>query len=345
VRPNELTFDRPIGLEASMPPEEQGRARDNVRLLVTTADGHLHSQFRDLPDFLRPGDLLVANDSATLAASLPARSTQIGDFTLNLSTQYGPRLWLTEPRWSPDRPGPLPFHEGDLIQVGEVGAKLIAPYPGLSALWFAQFRDTLRETMEKYGSPIRYKYVNASYPLEAYQTIFGTRPGSAEMPSAARPFSPAVLESLEQRGVHIATITLHTGVSSQELESEDLEEAILYPEPFWVSKEAALAVNKAYAAGGRVIAIGTTVARALESAWESGRLRPTSGFTRLFIHPSRGIQAIQGLLTGFHDPASTHLALLSTIAGASFVREAYQEAIDHRYLWHEFGDSHLILMK
>jgi S-adenosylmethionine:tRNA ribosyltransferase-isomerase len=342
---NELTFDRPIGLEATMPAEARGLGRDDVRLLVTTSLGHTHAQFRDLPQFLRPGDLLVVNNSATLAASLPARSPHVKDFRLNLSTQYAPDLWLTEPRWSASQPGPLPIRIGDVIQVGDLVAKLIAPYPGLPALWFIHFQDTLDETMALHGSPIRYGYVDQAYPLQAYQTIFSTTPGSAEMPSAGRPFSPATLQSLQAQGVDFARITLHTGVSSQEVESENVEEAMLYPEPFEITGATAVAVNRAHAKGQRVIAVGTTVARALESAWDGRQLRPKTGFTRLFIHPARGVRVIQGLLTGFHDPVSTHLALLYTLATPDLVREAYRQAIDHKYLWHEFGDSHLILLK
>jgi len=343
VKRSELVFDRPGRLEAVTPPEERGLGRDDVRLLVTTPAGHTHAHFRDLSQFLGPGDLLVANDSATLPASLPA-SGSVGAFTLNLSTQYEPNLWLTEPRWSPDKPGPLPIESGDKIQVGGVSAQWVTPYPGLPALWFVHSQSDLREAMARHGSPIRYGYVPQAYPLEMYQTIFSATPGSAEMPSAARPFTQQVLESLRRRGVNIARVTLHTGVSSQEVETDDIEAETLYPEPFKVSSSTAQAVNAARREGRRVIAIGTTVVRALESAWDGEQVQPREGFTRLYIHPGRGMHVVQGLLTGFHDPVTSHLAMLYALAGRDLIREAYEEAIREGYLWHEFGDSHLIMM-
>lgn len=343
MKRSELIFDRPTPLEAVAPPEERGLGRDGVRLLVTTPTGHTHAHFRDLPRFLQLGDLLVVNDSATLPASLPA-SGSVGAFTLNLSTRYEPNLWLTEPRWSQARPGPLPLAPGDRIQAGGVSAQWVAPYPGLPALWFMHSQGDLGEALARYGSPIRYGYVPQAYPLEAYQTIFGTTPGSAEMPSAARPFTRPVLESLSRREVNIASITLHTGVSSQEVEMDDVEAETLYPEPFKVPAPTAQAVNAARREGRRVIAIGTTVVRALESAWDGEQVQPKEGFSRLYIHPGRGVHVVQGLLTGFHDPVTSHLAMLYALAEPDLIRGAYQEAIREGYLWHEFGDSHLILI-
>jgi len=192
------------------------------------------------------------------------------------------------------------------------------------------------------GGPIHYGYTNA-WPMDTYQTLFSRVPGSAEMPSAARPITPRIREQLERAGVRIAPVLLHTGVSSLEIESETVEAQAMYPEPFAVSSETADAVNRTHANGGRVIAVGTTVVRALESAWTPEGLRARGGFTRLFVNPDRGIHAVDGLLTGFHDPVTSHLALLTAFLGIEGVREAYAEAIRAGYLWHEFGDSHLVL--
>ncbi len=340
----ELIFDRPAELEAVSPPEERGRGRDDVRLLVSAPSGHVHAQFRDLPRFLSPGDLLVVNESASLPASLPACGS-MGPFTINLSTQYGPDLWLTEPRWSPAKPGPLPLSPGDRIEIGGFAAHLIVPYPDLPDLWFVQTQGDLSEAMAQQGSPIRYGYVQKAYPLQAYQTLFGVRPGSAEMPSAGRPFTHLLVAVLREQGVNIARITLHAGVSSQELEAEEVEAATLFPEPFRVPKATADAVNLTRQQGHRVIAVGTTVVRALESAWadDSEQIQPIRGFTRLFVHPGRDLRVVTGLLTGFHDPVTSHLAMLYTLGGRDLIRTAYAEAIREGYLWHEFGDSHLIL--
>ena len=183
-------------LQATEPPEVRGAGRDDVRLLVSTPSGHTHAHFTQLADFLRAGDLLVVNDSAVLPASLPATSKvdTVGAFTLNLSTRYAPDLWLAEPRVSPSTPGPLSLTAGDEIEIAGVPARLVAPHPGLPRLWFVKVADGLESVMKTYGKPIRYGYVENAYPLDAYQTLFATHPGSAEMPSAARPFSQTGVE-------------------------------------------------------------------------------------------------------------------------------------------------------
>lgn len=338
----ELFFERPQTLNATQPAEWSGAQRDEVRLLVSTPAANTHARFHQLATFLRPGDLLVVNRSATIAASLPAISP-VGACVLNLSTHYGDGLWLAEPRWSTAEPGPLPLHPGDLLQIGDVNARLVATHPGLPRLWFMRVEGDVQAAIMQYGTPIRYGYVDRAYPLEAYQTVFATTPGSAEMPSAARPFTPRVLQTLRQRGVALADITLHTGVSSHEVETETVEEQTLYAEPFWVPAATAAAVNNARRAGRRVIAVGTTVVRALESAWSGEEVQPAQGFTHLYIHPERGVHTVDGLISGLHDSMASHLAMLYAIASPSLIRSAYDEAVAAGYLWHEFGDSHLIL--
>jgi S-adenosylmethionine:tRNA ribosyltransferase-isomerase len=344
MKRTELLFDRPPELQATTPPERRNLARDEVRLLVSGPDGHTHSTFSHLADFLQPGDLLVVNRSATLPASLPA-SSAVGNFILNLSTQYGSGLWLAEPRWHAGAPGPLPLTAGEIITVAGRRVHMIAPYPGLSRLWFVQAEGDLCQAMDQVGQPIRYGYVPESYPLDLYQTLFAKIPGSAEMPSAGRPFTRRVLKTLRDRGVEIAGLTLHTGVSSLEIEAEEIEDQPLYAEPFHVPAATANAVNAARAQGHRVIAVGTTVVRALESTWDGQQVRAARGFTRLYVHPQRGIHTVDGLISGFHDPLASHLAMLYALAGPELIRAAYTEAVAHRYLWHEFGDSHLILNK
>lgn len=347
----DLDFERPADLQATVPAEERGLSRDEVKLLVTHGDSHSHSRFRDFATFLEPGDILVANQSATLPASLPADGP-VGDFLLNCCTDYGNGLWLTEPRWSTSEPGPLPLSAGDHITAGRLDGRIISDFPNLERLMFVQFDDNVRAAMDARGEPIRYGYVKHPYPLDTYQTYFSAEPGSAEMPSAARPFTDRVVDSLRARGIGIATVTLHTGVSSLEVEFDQYEGHCrgiecnpLYPEPFRVPAATARAVNRTHDQGGRIIAVGTTVVRALESAWaaESGRVQPMTGFTRTFVTPERGTQVIDGLLTGLHDPETTHLAMLYAVAGQDLIMDGYEEAIDASYLWHEFGDTHLLL--
>ncbi len=338
---DELTFERPEHLAAVAPPERRGLERDEVRMLVSTPEGNRHARFVDLPELLQPGDLLVYNSSATLPASLAACGSP-GSFTLNLSTHYGGNLWLAEPRWSASSPGPLPLSPGETVRVAGLDARLVGAFPGLPRLWFVQFAGDAGEVMLRHGRPIHYGYIQDPTGLDAYQTIFARTPGSAEMPSAARPFTGRVLRSLEARQVRLAPIVLHTGVSSLEVESDTLEDHRLYPEPFEVPPETARQVNETRSGGGRVIAIGTTVVRALETAWNGERLRAVAGFTRLFITPTRGVRVIDGLLTGMHDPVTSHLAMLYAIAGRERIQAAYRIALAEGYLWHEFGDVHLI---
>ncbi len=229
--------------------------------------------------------------------------------------------------------------------VGPPTVRYVAPYPGIPRLWFITADRPLEPILEHAGVPIHYGYVPKIWPLEAYQSLFSRVPGSAEMPSAARPITPNIRESLEAAGIQFASVLLHSGVSSLEIEADTVEGQAVYPEPFQVSQTAADYVNRTHEDGHRVIAIGTTVVRALESAWTPDGLRPRQGFTRLFVHPGNPVRSVDGLLTGFHDPVTSHLAMLAGLIGLPRVMEAYREAIANGYHWHEFGDSHLILRK
>jgi S-adenosylmethionine:tRNA ribosyltransferase-isomerase len=347
-------FLLPQELEAHEPPEARGLARDEVRLLVSyrprldssllpspsSLDRLVHTTFVDLPWFLDPGDLVVVNDSATLPAALQATLPDGAEIPLHLSTRLTHDTWVVEPR-----PAKLPnlptFQPSNLLSLpGGGAARLVTPHHGSARLWVAQLTlpMTAHAYLRTYGKPIRYSYVDQDWPLEAYQTVFAWHPGSAEMPSAGRPFSGRVLDALVRRGVAVESITLHTGVASAEAHEPP------YEEWFEVSARTANAIAAARARGGRVVAVGTTVLRALESALDpAGRVRPTSRWTDLVITPDRPIRSASSLLTGFHEPQASHLQILEAVAGPDRLRQAYAAALEHRYLWHEFGDSHLIL--
>jgi S-adenosylmethionine:tRNA ribosyltransferase-isomerase len=328
--------------EADRTPEDRGLARDGVRLLTSLGDEHRDGVFSDLPDLLDPGDLLVVNESATVPASLPATGRP-GTFRLHVSTRYDRDLWVVEPRWGVGRPGPVGLRLGEEFRVGAIAARLIAPYPGIERLAFLRADGDLSAEMERVGRPIRYGYLAREYPLATYQTVFARVPGSAEMPSAGRPFTRALLDRLAARGIDTAPIVLHTGVSSLETDAIAPGASPVYPEPFEVPSATVEAVGRARARGRRVIAVGTTVVRALESAVDGCGLHPARGFTRLYLHAGRPVRVVDGLLTGFHADRTTHLDLLAAFASAERLSWAYRHARETGYLWHEFGDSHLIL--
>ncbi|CAA9245691.1 MAG: S-adenosylmethionine:tRNA ribosyltransferase-isomerase-like protein [uncultured Chloroflexi bacterium] len=331
-----LDFELPPALEAHEPPEARGLARDEVRLLVTEHGGQQvsHARFLDLPDFLAPGDLVVANDSATLPAALDARLENGQTIALNLSGRLSGAVWVVEPRHAP-------LQRGDVLALpGGATATLLALQEESQRLWLAALDLPLDaiDYLHEHGRPIAYSYVRDSWPLAAYQTVYARDPGSAEMPSAGRAFSERVLAALQRRGIGFTCITLHTGVASLEAHERP------YAEPFRVVAAAADAINATRARRGRVIAVGTTVVRALESSLDAeGRVIPSQGWTDLVITPARPVRAVDALLTGFHEPRASHLAMLEAIGGRDHLRRAYDAALMGRYLWHEFGDLHLIL--
>lgn len=326
--------------EAREPPESRGLARDEVRMLVATGDELAHARARDLPAHLRAGDVLVVNTSATLPAALPARRADGTALKLHLSTPDGPRRWVVElrrddQRFAGGRPGET------LALPGGARATLLARHLAGARLWLADIDtgDTpLLDHLARHGAPIRYGYVEREWPLADYQTVFALHPGSAEMPSAGRAFTPELVTALVAHGVAIAPLLLHTGVSSQEAGE------LPYPERYAVPASTARVVNAARAGGGRVVAVGTTVVRALETvARPDGGVEPGAGWTHHVVTPEHGVRAVDGLLTGWHEPAATHLLMLEAVGGSALVEASYDAAASGGYRWHEFGDVHLIL--
>jgi len=348
----------PPHLEATEPPEARGLRRDHVRLLVSQvqSDRIGHARFDALPQWLAPGDVLVVNTSATLPAALTARDPSGAECELHLSTEMPGGFWVVEVR----RPGRvrsepwLDACEGTRLELAEGGSViLLSPYPApralraSSRLWLAalQLDAPVVEFLERHGQPIRYGYVPRSWPRSMYQTVFATEPGSAEMPSAGRPFTTELVTRLVSCGVQVAPVLLHAGVASL----EDSEPP--YEEYFRVSPEAAALVTAARRSGHRVVAVGTTAVRAIETVTDSrGTTTPGEGWTSLVITRDRPLRAVNGLITGLHEPKATHLAIVAqAIAAAGGVNpgahlaRAYEAARDLGYLWHEFGDSHLII--
>ncbi|HVD82241.1 MAG TPA: S-adenosylmethionine:tRNA ribosyltransferase-isomerase [Propionibacteriaceae bacterium] len=359
-------FASPEGHTATEPPELRGLRRDGVRLMVATPAGIRHTVFYRLGDQLSAGDVLVVNTSATVPGQLDGNRDGSA-VVVHIANRLGDGTRVVELRTAPDASAPvLDGRVGEQIDLPAGGVlELIAPYPELRAtttgadsardaraaqqiashsspngvgnrLWRGRLTmpQSLSNYLREHARPISYGYLNGSFPISAYQTIFALCPGSAEMPSAGRPFSAELVARLVARGVIFAPITLHTGLSSQ-----DAGEA---PQPEWfeVSETTAHLVNSSRARGGRVIAVGTTATRAIESAARpDGVVTAAWGWTDLVISPERPVRVVDGLITGWHNPDASHLLLVESVAGAELTQHAYDAAVAEHYLWHEFGDS------
>lgn len=350
----------PEELSARVPAEQRGPGldRDAVRLLVSRGTEVSHHAFGELPRLLRAGDLLVVNTSETLPAAVDG---WVGHarVVVHFSTRGDDGRWAVELR-DPDGRGTTRARRG-----GPAGTEVRLPgvaelvleeplSPGSGRLWWARVRGAgesraatddgagILRLMREYGRPIRYSYTERDQPLAVYQTVFalpsGDGAGSAEMPSAARPFTVRMVTELVSRGVQFAPVTLHAGVASAEAHEPP------YPERFAVSEASARLINAVRAGGGRVVAVGTTAVRAVESAvGADGVVRAREGWTDLVVTPERGVRAVDGLLTGLHEPEASHLLMLEAVAGRAAIDRGYEAALRGLYLWHEFGDVHLVL--
>ncbi len=319
-------------------------ARDGVRLLVAAGSAPSHRRFSDLPSILAPGDLLVINTSATLPAAVVAQAAGGGSTLMHYSGWLDESRWIVELRRS-DNAGPnLAVVPGDVFALpGGVTLTLLHAHPdsdrARSRLWVAEVAPPTdaRAYLSGHGRPIAYRHLARRLPLADHQTVYAAEPGSAEMPSAGRPFTRELLVRLMAAGIAIAPLTLHAGVSSAEADEP--------PAPEWYSVPASTArlVSQTRRAGGRVVAVGTTVVRALESVATDTDVSAGAGWTDLVLGVSSRVRAVAGVITGLHTPESSHLLLLEAVAGRRLVSDAYDAAVAAGYLWHEFGDSMLFL--
>ena len=348
-----LDFDLPSVLEASEPPEIRGVGRDDVRLMASYSQGDYvkHLKFKDIVDILEAGDVLVINTSRTMNAAIKGiRKNNVEQVEVHLSTQLPDGNWVVELREIQSKTTRPIFNaktNETIILPENASIQLIKPYNSFvfndrarTRLWVAKVilpTDVYTYT-NKHGFPIRYSYVNNQWHSDYYQTVYATNLGSAEMPSAGRAFTTKIITKLIAKGVHIVPLVLHTGVASL----EDNEPP--YEEYYHVPKSTAQIINLARQSQKRIIAVGTTVVRALETVTDlDGLTSSGAGWTNIFITPERGIHAVNGILTGLHEPKATHLAMLEALVGRKHLRISYQQALENRYLWHEFGDLHLIL--
>ena len=331
--------------EATEPPEARGITRDAVRMMVAhRADLKIvHAHAHDLPQFLNDGDLVVVNTSGTLAAAVAAHGQDGTPLVVHLSQRMPGDQWLVELRRPNGRATEPWFDEppGTTVRLADGGSlHLVTRFDGSSRLWVAtlDLPHPLLTFLAVHGRPIRYSYVTRDWPLDIYQNVYAREPGSAEMPSAGRPFTPELVTRLVAKGVAVTPLVLHTGVSSLEANEQP------YPEWYRVPASTAARINETRANGGQVVAIGTTVVRALESVVDDRRVvRAGEGWTDVVVTPERGAHAVDGLLTGWHEPEASHLQMLEAIAGRELLEVSYAAASNEGYLWHEFGDVHLIV--
>ena len=344
------TFASPGDLTAPDPPETRGARRDQIRLLAATADGIDHLTFAGIGSHLRAGDVLVVNTSATMPGQLVGHSRSHGELLVHVANRLSDGTRVVELRSHPNAADPLlDGRSGEVIDLpGSARLELLEPYPASDSsptgqgnrLWRGALRveQKVHDYLVEHAAPISYGYLSRTFDLSYYQTVFGLRPGSAEMPSGGRGFTPELVTALIAQGVLFAPITLHTGVSSQEAGEAPQSEW------FEVTASSAALVNHAHASGGRVVAVGTTATRALESATDpDGVVRAAGGWTDLVISPDRPVRVVDGLVTGWHDPEASHLLLVESVAGAELTQRAYDAAVAEQYRWHEFGDAGLLL--
>ena len=371
-----VRFSLPPELEATAPPEARGLRRDHVRLLlVDRASGAVaHHRFHELAHLLEPGDLVVVNDSRTLPASLLGRTAAGAPLEIRLAARDSGSLqpegrpgdrgrpatgerWAALPLGVPAdggdpalvatdaRPPAPPLEPGErLTFAGGLTATVLGHHEEAAPLVWLAFDaggERLAQALHRAGRPVRYAYVREPWPLHHYQTLFAAGPGSAEMASAGRPFTVQTLRSLRERGIGLATVSLHAGLSTYGDPATDRR--FVPAEPYLVPEATAAAVAASRAAGKRVVAVGTTVVRALETAAAAGPVQPGAGVTRLRIDAGHRLRAVDGLLTGLHEPEASHLDLLAAFMDRAGLERAYTAAVHEGYLWHEFGDVCLVL--
>ncbi|MEZ4887230.1 MAG: S-adenosylmethionine:tRNA ribosyltransferase-isomerase [Chitinophagales bacterium] len=347
-----FNFNLPDQLQCAKPTEVRGIARDQVRLMVSnkTTNNIEHTIFRNIHHYLQEGDVLVVNTSGTLKAALEAYRSDGTLLRVHFSTKLSEKQWIVELRQVVGNHTERFRNglQGETLQLTNGGTMFLkTPYYSSELLqqehlqlWEVdiQINDSVENYLDSYGMPIRYNYVKDQYPQSYYQTIFAKQMGSTEMPSAGRGFTAQLLTQLIINGVQILPIVLHTGVASLEINERPYQEYYQVPQP------TASALNLARQQNRRIIAVGTTVVRALETVTDcQGFTQGGTGWTDEFITPERGIFAVNGLLTGFHEPKASHLLMLETLAGREHIEVAYQAAIEETYQWHEFGDLHLII--
>ena len=339
MKTSDFYFDLPPELIAQTPLER----RDGSRLLTldkTTGEtGHM--RFYDLPTLLRPGDCLVLNDSRVLPARLIGRRAGGGACEVLLLIDRGDRVWecLVRPGKKLRSGAKITF--GD----GELSAEVVGEVEGGNRLVRFDYEGIFLETLERLGKMPLPPYIKAELEdRERYQTVYSKVTGSAAAPTAGLHFTKELLEQVQAMGVKVCYVTLHVGLGTfRPVKAENLDEHEMHSEYCVIPQKTADVINETKRAGGRVICVGTTSCRTIESwAGEDGTMKATAGWTNIFIYPGYRFKALDALITNFHLPESTLIMLVSALAGRENVLNAYSEAVRERYRFFSFGDAMFI---
>lgn len=337
MRTQDFDYDLPPQLIAQHPAQR----RDQARLMVLPKKGELeHRHFYELPEFLRAGDLLVLNDTRVLPARL---------LGIRADTKASVELLLLHPqgedRWEVMvRPGKKVKPGAQLLFGDALTAKVIDYTPSGRLVEF-QYQGQWDQVLAELGEVPLPPYIQEKLEdPERYQTVYAKEKGSVAAPTAGLHFTAPLLDKLRERGVGLATITLHVGLGTfRPVKAENIEEHQMHAEFYQVSQETVEAIAKTRANGGRVIAVGTTTVRSLESQLVAGELTAGSGWTEIFLYPPYKIRSVDGLITNFHFPRSTLLMLVSCLVPRERLLAAYREAVAKEYRFYSFGDAMLII--
>ena len=350
MKTEELNYDLPAELIAQMPAEQRSASR--LLVIDRAGDGFVDSEFTHLIDFLRPGDCLVLNDTKVLPARFFAqRKTGASMEGLFLSVQAGPSgLWEVMLK------GARKVHPGEQFWIKDrhktnfCAAELVEKKPGGACILRVDGGGRAETILNEVGFPPLPPYIRrdgdvaqAQEDRQRYQTVYARRPGAVAAPTAGLHFTDALLTRLQDKGIRRATVTLHVGAGTfKPVTAEELEQHEIHREWFCLDETNAEIINTARAAGGRIVAVGTTATRVLETVAKSSRVEPGEGDTQLFITPGYAFKAVDAMITNFHLPKSTLLALVGAFAGLDRMMAAYRHAIEQRYRFYSYGDAMLI---
>ena len=341
LKKSDFDFELPPELIAQAPLAE----RSASRLLLLDVEKHAREDrlFRELPDFLRPGDLLVFNDTRVLPARLYGRKSTGGAVEILIERITGAHEATVQLGVS-KKP-----KEGGRIELADGSVAVVLGRDDAFFRLRFESPEPLEKLLLKLGEmplpPYIERHADAS-DMERYQTVYAREPGAVAAPTAGLHFDEAMLAQLRDKGIDFGYVTLHVGAGTfQPMRAEDVRDHVMHRE--WLNVGAALVekIRRTRAAGGRVVAVGTTVVRALESATKDGELHPFAGETQIFIFPGYRITSVDALVTNFHLPQSTLLMLVSALAGRDFMLDSYRYAVEQRYRFFSYGDAMLILPK